>query len=245
MKKIIALSCAVLALGFAASAKAETAASTFPGAFTANIALTSDYTFRGISQSDEGPAVQGGFDYTYGATDSLPVGLYAGIWASNVDFNDGDEASIETDLYAGVQGSIAPIASDWKLGAIYYAYPGADSDLNYDYWEVAASLSHNFGPFTATGSFNYSPEFFGDTGDAEYTALGVAVPLPYDFSLNGHVGYQAIDDGVDYWDWSAGVGYTWNGFNLSLNYVDTDLSEPDECLDGCSERVVFAVSRSF
>src|SRR5690606_36691931 len=61
-----------------------------------SVALTTDYVFRGFSQTDQEPAVQGTVDVTYGM-------LYAGVFATNVDFNDGVEASIELDLYAGIK----------------------------------------------------------------------------------------------------------------------------------------------
>ena len=96
-----------------------------------------------------------------------------------------------------------------------------------------------------SGAINYSPEYFGETGDAVYYAANVDVPLPYDFSLAGHTGYQTIDEGEDYFDWSVGLEYSIYGFDLALTYSDTDLDEPEECADGCSGRVVFGVSRSF
>ena len=246
MNKLIALfAAALIAVSAAPFAQAQETESSFPGDFSANIAMTSDYTFRGISQSDEGPAIQGGFDYSYNdETDAFP-GFYAGIWGSNVDFNDGDEASMEIDGYAGFQGTIDQTGTDWKLGGIYYWYPGADDDLNYDFWEVAGSLTHDFGPFALSGAVNYSPEYFGETGDAWYFSSAATVPLPYDLSLNAHLGYQDVEDAADYLDWSAGLGYSWNGFNFAVNYIDTDLDEPEECFDGCSERVVFTVSRAF
>ncbi len=58
---------------------------------SANVGFVSEYSFRGIAQSDEHPALQGGFDVSHSS------GLYAGIWGSNVDFNDGDQASVEVD----------------------------------------------------------------------------------------------------------------------------------------------------
>ena len=71
-----------------------------PHEFSANVALSTDYLFRGISQTDGSPAISGGFDYTYS-----PVGIYAGIWASNVDFSSfGDDDNIEIDYYGGIGG---------------------------------------------------------------------------------------------------------------------------------------------
>lgn len=211
---------------------------------SANVGFVTEYSFRGIAQSDENMAVQGGFDLAHDS------GFYAGVWGSNVDFNDGDEANVEVDVYAGHSGEIGGMSYD--VGVIYYAYPGADSALNYDFWEGAISLGYDFDAFAASVSFNHSPEYFGDSGDAQYYALDVEVPLPAELTLSGHLGYQSIDDEVafgigddTYTDWSVGLGYSVGGFDLTLDYLDTSLDEPGDCADGCEERVIFGVSRSF
>jgi uncharacterized protein (TIGR02001 family) len=224
------------------SAPAFAATTVGDAEITANIGFVTEYSFRGISQSDENPAIQGGFDVTHES------GLYAGIWGSNVDFGDGDEAHLEVDIYGGYAGSFNDITFD--IGAIYYAYPGADSALDYDFYEFAFGVGYDFGLFSAGASINYSPAYFGGSDDAQYYALSVDVPLPKDVTLSGHVGYQDIDDeaafGVpDYTDWSIGLGYALAGLDLSLAYVDTDLNEPSECADGCDSRIIFGVSRSF
>lgn len=210
--------------------------------FTGNASLVTEYVFRGITQSNENPAIQGGFDVSHDS------GIYAGVWGSNVNFNDGDEANVEIDVYGGYEGSYKGLTYD--IGAIYYAYPGADDNLNYDFVEGYLGLSYDFDLLSASASFNYSPDYFGESGDAQYYALGVDVPLPKDFTLSGHIGYQAIDDNAsfgvpDYTDWSVGLGYTIQGFDVSLQYIDTDLKEPSECADGCDTRIVFGISRSF
>lgn len=209
---------------------------------SANVGFVSEYSFRGIAQSNENPAVQGGFDVTHDS------GLYAGVWGSNVNFNDGDEAQIEVDVYGGYSGSFKGLSYD--VGLIYYAYPGANSSLNYDFVEGALAVGYDFDVLSASASINYSPEYFGDSGDALYYAAAVDVPLPSDFTLSAHIGYQEIDDNAafgvpDYTDWSVGLGYNLAGFDMSLQYVDTDLDEPSECADGCDSRVIFGVSRSF
>ncbi|HEX9835331.1 MAG TPA: TorF family putative porin, partial [Alphaproteobacteria bacterium] len=76
-----------------------------PGKFSANVALTSEYFFRGISQTDDSPAIQGGFDWNHEGT-----GLYLGVWGSNIDFNTGN--SIEIDIYGGIGGTIDKLS--WK-----------------------------------------------------------------------------------------------------------------------------------
>ncbi len=233
--------CSLVLTPSAAFAEEETYGLTF----SANTALVSEYVFRGISQSDEKPAFQGGFDVTHES------GVYAGVWGSNIDFNEGagvDGPSLEVDLYGGYSGSVNDISYD--VGVIYYAYPGADDSLDYDYVEAAVAVGYDFGAFSASASFNYSPEFFGDSGDAQYYALGVDVPLMKDLSLSAHVGRQEIDDNDafgldDYTDWSLGLNYSLKGFDMFVQYIDTDLSEPSECSDGCAERIVFGISRSF
>lgn len=208
---------------------------------SANVGFVTEYSFRGIQQSDENPALQGGFDVTHSS------GLYAGVWGSNVDFNDGDEASVEIDYYAGYSSDFKGL--NYDIGALYYTYPGADSDLNYDYMEVSLALGYDFKVFSLSTSVNYSPENFGDSGDATYLAGAVDVPLPHDFSLNAHIGHQWIDDevafGVDsYTDWSAGIAYSNWGFDFGLTYIDTNIPH-EECEDGCDERVIGSISRSF
>lgn len=208
-----------------------------PGELSANVGLFSEYNFRGIDQNDESPALQGGFDYSHDS------GFYAGVWGSNVDFNDGDEANLELDFYSGVSGEVSGVS--WDLGGIYYYYPGADSSLDYDFFEVAGALGYDFGAAAVSGSLNYSPEFFGETGDAYYYAANVDVPLPYDLTASAHIGYQDIDEGNDYTDYSLGLGYSYAGFDFTVSYINTDLDEPEECADGCDDRIVFGISKSF
>jgi uncharacterized protein (TIGR02001 family) len=208
--------------------------------FTGNVALTTDYVFRGISQSNEEPTIQGGMDWV--GADS---GLYAGVWGSGVDFTD---ATTEIDFYGGISKTVDDLT--WDLGAIYYYYPGADDSRNYDFWELAAAVGYDFNFMQVAASLNYSPDYFASSGDAWYPAVNVSVPLPKGFSANAGYAYQWIDDNAafgtaDYGTWSVGVGYDIEGFNLGLKYIDTDLNETSECADGCGARVVFTVSRSF
>ena len=240
MKKYLLLSVAALSM----SGPAMAAEDNIPGDFSTTIGFVSEYSFRGISQSDEHPALQGSIDWSHDS------GFYAGIWGSNVDFNDGDEASVETDLYAGYSGEFSGFAYD--IGALYYLYPGADSDLDYDYWEAAFSLGYDFDVASVSGAINYSPDNFASTGDATYVAGYVDVPLtflPYDTKLSGSVGHQWIEDNAgfgvpDYTDWGIGLSSNIEGFDIGLRYIDTNLDEPNECADGCAERVIFSISKT-
>ncbi len=210
--------------------------SAFPGSFSANVGLFTDYNFRGFSQTDENPAIQGGFDW------ESPVGLYAGVWASNVDFDDGSEATIEIDVYGGLSQAIGPVTYD--IGFIYYAYPGADDALDYDYWEVAFGLSGDVGPATVSAGVNYSPDNFGGTGDAVYYQFGVSVPLTERLSFDANGNYYDVKPAFsdDYFYWNIGLTYSLDWFDMDLRYHDTDL---ESCADLCDGRVIFGVSRSF
>ena len=211
----------------------------FPGKFSANVALTSEYYFRGIAQTVDRPAIQGGFDYETGIGKGLD--FYAGTWASNVNF---DDANIEIDYYGGVRGSVGKVG--WDVGTIYYSYPGSASGLDYNFIEAAFGLNYDFGVAATSVTLNYSPDNFGASGDAVYLAGGVDVPLGKHFTLSGHVGRQWIDDNAafgapDYVDYSVGIATNVLGFDLDLTWTDTDI---DGCDDACGA-VLFTVSRSF
>jgi uncharacterized protein (TIGR02001 family) len=198
-----------------------------------NMTFTTDYVFRGFSQTDENPALQGGFDY------EDPSGLHAGVWGSNIDFNNAGDGSMELDVYAGYQGALGDMSYD--VGGIYYLYPGSDNNLNYDFWETYVALGYDLESFAVNAGVNYSPDFFGKTGDAFYYYGGIDVPLPYEVTLSAHYGHQDIDEGADYNDWSLGVNKTWLEFDWAATYTEADV-DTDDNADG---RVVFSVSKSF
>lgn len=215
---------------------------------TGNVGLTTDYVFRGLSQTNEHPAIQGGLDYAHAS------GAYAGVWASNVDFEDGDEANIEVDLYAGMTGKVGDLG--WKFGGLYYNYPGVSdsSSLKYDYWEVGPTLTYPVGPATASLLVLWSPNFFNETGKGLYSEIGLSAPVG-SFTLGGTFGHQDISRNVkfgapDYNNWSLYASTTLAGIGLKLAYTDTDLSGSD-CFGGsepygdwCDGRAVFSVSKA-
>lgn len=209
--------------------------------FSANVALTTDYVFRGFSQTAEGPAVQGGFDATCGL-------FYAGVWASSLDFSGATDpnaavatsvdASIEMDWYAGIKPVTGKVT--WDLGVIYYTYPnGLDplSELNYVELKVGAS-----GEVWKDGTLGvtvfYSPDYQLETGPVwtVETAFSQALPKVGMASptFSALVGYQKGEDagylvgfgnGDDhYWYWNAGLtlGFL-EKFSLDLRYWDTSV----------------------
>lgn len=237
---LLTASCFTLA-AFPLSAHGEEPAKDWT--ISGSAAFKSDYVFRGFSQTDEEPAVQGQLTATHKG------GFAASLWGSNVDFNDSDEAASEVDATASYTLPVGP--GNFTLGGIYYAYPGADSNLDYDYVEGFATYGLKVMDKTdMAASVYYSPDFFAGSGDAVYTNIGASIPLPLDgLSVNGSAGYQWIDDedafgAPDYADWTLGASYTYEKVNFGLNYYDTNISDND-CSSLCSERVVASVVLSF
>lgn len=239
MKKILLTTACILSFTVPAMAEEDI----IPGEFSANVGFVSEYSFRGIAQSNEQPAIQGGFDWAHDS------GVYAGVWASNVEFGD---ATIETDLYAGFSNEIYDTGISYDVGAIYYVYPGSDDRFNYNFYEVALALGYDFEFAAVSASVNYSPDYFGKSGDGVYMAAFVDIPLdfmPVETAINLSVGHQTIDDRVafgvdDYTDWGVGISANIEGFDVGLKYIDTNLNEPRECTDGCEGRVIASISKA-
>ena len=210
-----------------------------------SLALTSDYKFRGVTQTSRNPAVQGNIDYNHES------GAYLGLWASNVDFGD-NKANTEFDVYAGYSTEVAPgLTADG--GVIYYFYPGAGS-LNYEYWELYIALEQELNlaeqDIAVGASLNYSPDNFGESGQAYYLAATASSEVAPDITIDGELGYQWIDDNAvfllpDYLTWNLGVAYNiGDGYEAKLQYVDTDIDEAS-CATGCDSIAVVTVSKTF
>lgn len=219
--RMIAISVAALALLGSGLANAE---------ISSTWTLTSDYDWRGLTQTQEDPALQASIDW---ADDS---GWYIGAWASNVDFGPGDP-SYEVDLYTGFSGGDED-GLGWDVGFQYYAYP-EESDFNFP--EIYGGLS--YGMFS--GKLWYSNDFGGTDESSFYLQGDAAVPLPANFTLDLHVGYSD-GDGIEaaygvsnYFDYSVGASYSIEKFDLSLKYVDTDIDDAE------TDRLIFSVSTTF
>lgn len=214
----------------------------FAGKWAGSVGGTSNYVFRGISQTADAPAVQGNIDYVF------DNGLKLGVWGSNVDF-DASDATLEVDLYAAYTQSWDKLTGE--VGVIHYAYPGSVSTDNLDYTEGYVSLGYDFGFASLTGSFNYTPEYSFDSGDATYARIYAKVPLPYGLTLDGWYGSQTFDDNTavalpDYNDWAIGLAYGINDFTIKAQYTDTDITTA-ECggTDNCAEKATLSVSKAF
>ncbi|MEZ5997671.1 MAG: TorF family putative porin [Hyphomonas sp.] len=199
------------------------------GEWSANVALSSDYVWRGISQSNEDPAISGGFDYANGM-------FYAGTWASNVDFEDGaEDTNMEVDFYGGLSSSFANGVT-WDVGVIYYAYPDADTG-DYDFYEVYGGLSYDFATGVSVGgTVSWDPD-----NQNVYVEGSVGYAFTDAFSVDATLGNYSFDAGGDYTTWSAGGTYsTPVGIDLGLRYYDTDI----DALSIAEDRVVFSISKA-
>jgi uncharacterized protein (TIGR02001 family) len=210
-----------------------------------NVSVTSDYTFRGISQTLQQPALQGGIDINH------PTGFYLGTWGSNVNFGEdlatGPRAQVELDAYGGFGGSLGGVA-DLDLGAVYYMYPGAGG-RGYNFLEFGLGASRGVGPLGVGLSALYSPNFFAESGTGVYYGATVDIPVSV-FTFSGSLGRQLIEDNEafgtpDYTDWGATASVGLWGLNLGGGVVGTSLNR-EQCFGGdniCRTRAVISLSR--
>jgi uncharacterized protein (TIGR02001 family) len=214
---------------------------------SSTITLTSDYDFRGITQTAQDPAVQASLDV------ALDSGLYGGLWASNVDFGDDTDSDVEIDILAGYGGSITEDLG-YDLGVVYYAYQPDDDDI--DYFEVYGGLSYSI---FATKLW-YAPDYL-DSGDSAYYLEGnlEGGSLPLDLGWVVHLGYSGGDfwDDTDsnglneYYDWAVGLTRTFGHFDFVLKWADgSNLDEADGTgspsdANSSEGRVIFSVATTF
>lgn len=194
-----------------------------------SVTAVSDYRFRGISQTDEDVAVQGG------VTVAHESGLYASVWASTIK---GDEAPVvlgygdaEVDLSAGFAKTFDN-GLGVDIGLLYYLYPVEKvSGLDTDFFEPYASISYTIGPVSAKVGANYA--WSGQDGlvgnDSLYLRGDVSVAVPgTPLSFLGHLGHSDgqlafFAPNEKYWDWTLGAEVSHSFVKLGVQYVDTNL----------------------
>ena len=190
-----------------------------PHSLSANVGLVSNYLWRGVTQTDDKPAVQGGIDYGHDS------GFYLGTWLSNVDWGT-STPNYELDFYGGYGGEVGEFGYD--LNTVYYAYPDADDDA--DFWEIGASGSWKM----LTVGVQYT--VWGEASDAafsdgdNYWYGSLEFPLPMEFTLGATLGYYNFDykDADDYTHWLIGVSKEAGDFGtFSLNYEQNDGGDDD------------------
>lgn len=214
--------CAIL-LGLAAASE--------PGhaGITGSAALTSDYVFRGVSQSDGDPAIQAGFE---AASDS---GWYVGSWGSSIswlsDLSTSTapiSSSVEIDVYGGYRGRFSESVT-FDAGAIYYWYPGEypsafnEADTTELYFGIGVGIFSAKYLYAVSDLFGYT-----DSDGSSYLDLGANWGFADGWTLNLHAGRQWIESNEDfeYSDWKLGVTRAFaNGFSLALAYTDTNADD--------------------
>ena len=210
--KLALIGASALALFGAGSVQAQTQPEV---AF--NIGVVSDYVFRGVSQTDEGAALQGGVDASFGN------GFYAGGWASTVDFGEGTDA--EVDLYGGYRTEAAGYALDF--GVLGYLYVNEPGPADYNFMEFKAAASRAIGPATLGAAVYYSPDFFGADDAATYLEANGAYALADKWTVSGAVGQQWLDVNDDYLSWNLGVAYDLTDhLAVDVRYHDSDVDGP-------------------
>jgi len=235
---------AALAPSYAVTS-AQAADAPSPHTLTGNVGLYSQYIFRGLTQTNRDPAVQGGFDYAHSS------GFYAGTWASNISWlRDGGSynggGSGEFDFYGGYKGDIGKTGLTFDVGTLYYLYPGDVNtpanafNIKADTWEIYGALGWKW--FTAKYSHSISNKTFGvrDSSGTYYLDLSAALPLGGSgFTLGVHYGIQKFkgtdirnavvggrivnnDTIFSYNDWKVELSYTLpKDFTIGAFYTDT------------------------
>jgi len=267
MKKVVLSVVAALAISaapaFAADMPVKAAPAPAPAPAAApsqwdvlfGTAFTTNYVWRGISQSDRKPAVQGYFEVDFKATDWLT--LYAGIWGSSISTVI---ANAEFDNTAGVRLSWGNFGLD--VGALYYYYPdptflSLNNSTSLNYTEFYAKPSYKFNDWLSISGTVFGGDNFGNSGESAWYYSGmvtvtppITLPAGITFSVSGEVGRQTYSSGYkhlaflaggssanvqDYTQWNVGVDFVYKAITLDLRYYDTDIDikgNPFQCATG-------------
>ena len=237
------------------------AAASFSGAahaavaVTGTAALTSDYLFRGISQSANKPAVQAGFTATHDS------GFYFTAWGSSINGPvttlKSESSGLELDTLLGYSGSKDDVTYD--VGIMRYNYPGADKGVRTSYNEAYASISYK-GAKLGTA---YSNDYFAESGKFNYYYADYVKALNDTFGVVAHVGYNKFEKttflfgaGDSYIDYKAGMTAAVSGLNLELAYIGSDKTAEKaygastapsggKAFNLAEGRAVFTVSKAF
>lgn len=195
----------------------------------------SDYMYRGVSQNDNDPVLQAALDYTHSS------GLYAGVWASPVDFGASVGADVEWDTYVGYA---FPLNERWgaDIQLVRYNYTGTHDGHDIEYNELIGKLTYAERYSLMAG---YSNDVFASGENGLYLNLGGTWSLPHEFSLAASVGYYDLSDGDSYADFSVGASRDFGPVNLALSYVGTDGEGEDLFGDLAEPRLVFAAKMEF
>jgi uncharacterized protein (TIGR02001 family) len=201
---------------------------------TGSAGVWSQYRFRGISQSDNKPVIQGALTVTHKS------GFYLSTWGSSASANDAvNLGGTEIDVYGGYAHTLGSSGVTADAGVYGYLYPGSKKavGISENYYEVYADLAKPFGPETTKVGINYAPRqaYFRNFATPTrynvyvYGELGYA-PANMPFLLHSHLGHTAggLDfAGHSYLDYTVGASYKWKALLFDVSVVGTDLSKSD------------------
>lgn len=218
--------------------------------------MTSEYFFRGISQSNDSPSVSAGLNANYKFSDMITA--TAGIWSASVDSGTAN-GDVEVDYILGL-AIVPPMLPDLTLapGFTYYSYPGSNNTNGTvatanepDFWEASIGATYNWGLFSTAVMYAYSPDFNLNSGTGKYINGKVVVPVKY-VDLSAAIGKQYVEknatwgnkDVVDYKFAAAAKVY---GLDLELAYIDTnaDRAFPSGVTQASDGTFVFTVTKNF
>ena len=206
------------------------------GEWSANASVTSNYIWRGLTQTENESAVQGGIDY---AADS---GFYVGTWASNVNYGAGDVYSYEHDVYAGYAFSTGDIS--WDVGYLYYNY---DSEAEFDFGEVYVGMglgdfSIQYNLLANTEADEAEGQDFG-FGEAYYLSLDYGFELTNGVGVGLHIGHHDGDfaeafngNASGYTDYN--VTFSKDGFTFMISDTNVKGGAAEGGYDNDSVKVV-------
>lgn len=196
------------------------------GNFGGSIGATSDYVYRGISESRGNPALQGDFHY------QTRSGWAVGAWASTADLRDEAGAGLEVDIYASHHWTIDR-HWDAQLSLTHYSYSQDTRALRYDYDEAVATLSYE-SRVSATVAWSPDVSRFSNGIIVKHAAatsyeLTAVQPLVGRLSASLGAGYYDLPARLDadYWFWNAGLTCSLGRARLAVSYIDTDSAAVD------------------
>jgi uncharacterized protein (TIGR02001 family) len=221
----------VLTLAVLASLSSVAMAEGSPHTLTGNLSFVSDYQFRGVSQTDEDLAIQGGFDYAHAS------GFYAGVWGSNIEWAP---ANLELDIYGGYSGSAGDLG--YNVGLLQYVYPDFD-DANTT--EVYGGVTYK--GFGLKASYSLSDYFSANNSDGTvYWDASYTYTFDNQMALGLHYGYTTGKGAQDdYADWKIGLNVPVGKFTVGVAYVGTDGDGKDIYGKYADERLILSVGTTF
>jgi uncharacterized protein (TIGR02001 family) len=224
----------ILAIAFAEGACAQDRCGRLYGA----LGVTSDYRYNGVSYSDGSPALQGYLHWW------RPDGFYAGLWVTGVEFDDPQNTSVESDLYAGRNFTLG--STRVSVETLYTFFPDTSTPgPTYDFLQLKLRVARSLRAFTLGALSAWTPEASYASGTAWRIAFDGAYDIDERLKVTANVGRRWIERGVDRSYWDLGLSASGQHFSFDVRYVDTDLATRACGFGKCGAAVVATVMWRF